>query len=104
MMNDVVEGVPSHGARIQGYHVAGKTGTSFISVPGGYAPDRVIASFVGFAPVSDPRMIVLVKIDEPQGEQLGGTVAAPVFAELAPKILTYLGVPPDAPALVQQGG
>jgi cell division protein FtsI/penicillin-binding protein 2 len=104
MMNDVVEGVPSHGARVQGYHVAGKTGTSFISVPGGYAPDRVITSFVGFAPVSDPRMIVLVKIDEPQGERLGGTVAAPVFAELAPKILSYLGVPPDAPALVQQGG
>jgi cell division protein FtsI (penicillin-binding protein 3) len=104
MLNDVVEGVPSHGARVQGYHVAGKTGTSFISVPGGYAPDRVITSFVGFAPVSDPRMIVLVKIDEPQGERLGGTVAAPVFAELAPKILSYLGVPPDAPALVQQGG
>ena len=104
MMNDVVEGTPSHGARVQGYHVAGKTGTSFISVPGGYAPDRVITSFVGFAPVSDPRMIVLVKIDEPQGERLGGTVAAPVFAELAPKILSYLGVPPDAPALVQQGG
>jgi cell division protein FtsI/penicillin-binding protein 2 len=101
MMNDVVEGVPSHGARIQGYHVAGKTGTSYISVPGGYAPDRVIASFIGFAPVSDPRMIVLVKIDEPQVAQLGGTVAAPVFAELAPKILNYLGVPPDAPALVQ---
>lgn len=104
MLNDVVEGVPSHGARVQGYHVAGKTGTSFISVPGGYAPDRVITSFVGFAPVSDPRMIVLVKIDEPQGERLGGTVAAPVFAELAPKILGYLGVSPDAPALVQQGG
>jgi cell division protein FtsI/penicillin-binding protein 2 len=104
MMNDVVEGVPSHGARVQGYHVAGKTGTSFISVSGGYAPNRVITSFIGFAPVSDPRMIVLVKIDEPQGEQLGGTVAAPVFAELAPKILNYLGVPPDAPAMVQRGG
>ena len=101
MMNDVVEGVPSHGARTPGYHVAGKTGTSYISVPGGYAPDRVIASFIGFAPVSDPRMIVLVKIDEPQGSQLGGTVAAPVFAELAPKILSYLGVPPNADASVQ---
>ncbi len=101
MMNDVVEGVPGNLARIQGYHVAGKTGTAYISVPGGYAPDRVITSFIGFAPVSDPRMIVLVKIDEPQGAQLGGTVAAPVFAELAPKILSYLGVPPNADALVQ---
>ncbi len=98
MMNDVVEGVPGNLARIQGYHVAGKTGTAYISVPGGYAPNRVITSFIGFAPVSDPRMIVLVKIDEPQEAQLGGTVAAPVFAELAPKILSYLGVPPDADA------
>ncbi len=101
MMNAVVEGVPGNLARIQGYHVAGKTGTAYISVPGGYAPDRVITSFIGFAPVSDPRMIVLVKIDEPQEAQLGGTVAAPVFAELAPKILSYLGVPPDADASVQ---
>jgi cell division protein FtsI/penicillin-binding protein 2 len=101
MMNDVVEGVPGNLARIQGYHVAGKTGTAYISVPGGYAPDRVITSFIGFAPVSDPRMVVLVKIDEPQEAQLGGTVAAPVFAELAPKILSYLGVPPNADASVQ---
>ena len=103
MMNDVVEGVPSHGARIAGYHVAGKTGTAYISVPGGYAPDRVIASFVGFAPANDPKMIMLVKIDEPQDSQLGGTVAAPVFAQTAPQILTYLGVRPDAPVMVQQG-
>jgi cell division protein FtsI/penicillin-binding protein 2 len=103
MMNDVVEGVPSHGARIAGYHVAGKTGTAYISVPGGYAPDRVIASFVGFAPANDPRIAMLVKIDEPQESQLGGTVAAPVFAQTAPQILTYLGVRPDAPVMVQQG-
>ena len=82
----------------------GRPEPAYISVPGGYAPNRVITSFIGFAPVSDPRMIVLVKIDEPQGAQLGGTVAAPVFAELAPKILSYLGVPPDAPAMVQGGG
>jgi len=102
MMNEVVEGVQNHGARIPGYHVGGKTGTSYVSIEGGYSMDRVIASFVGFAPVSDPQIIMLVKIDEPQVGQLGGTVAAPVFAELAPKILNYLGVAPDSLALVQQ--
>lgn len=104
MLREVVEGNPSHLARISGYHVGGKTGTSFISVAGGYARDRTIASFVGFAPAEDPRIIVLVKIDEPHNETLGGMVAAPVFAELAPRILSYLGVRPDAPQLVQQGG
>ena len=83
--------------------VAGKTGTAYISVPGGYAPDRVIVSFVGFVPADDPAFIMLVKIDEPQDAQLGGTVAAPVFHQLAPQILTYLGIKPDAPVMVQQG-
>ncbi len=104
MLNEVVDGIPYHLARVPGYHVAGKTGTSFISVGGGYAPDITIASFVGFAPADDPAMIMLVKIDEPQIERLGGIVAAPVFAELAPQILSYLGVRPDAPQMVQQGG
>jgi cell division protein FtsI/penicillin-binding protein 2 len=104
MLREVVEGNPSHLGRVSGYHVAGKTGTSFISVSGGYAPDLTIASFVGFVPAEDPQVIVLVKIDEPQGERLGGMVAAPVFAELAPRILSYLGVRPETPQLVQQGG
>ncbi len=100
MLNDVVEGVPGHQAQVPGYHVAGKTGTSYISVNGYYDQSRVIASFAGFAPVSDPRIVVLIKIDEPQGTQLGGAVAAPVFAQMASKILAYLGVPPDQSAVV----
>jgi cell division protein FtsI/penicillin-binding protein 2 len=59
---------------------------------------------VGFVPADDPQMIVLIKIDTPQNETLGGMVAAPVFATLAPQILTYLGIRPDAPPMVQQGG
>lgn len=104
MMEQVVEGNPSHLARIPGYHVAGKTGTSYISVPGGYAPGVTIASFIGFAPAEDPQVIVLVKIDKPQSETLGGMVAAPVFAEIAPKILAYLGVGPEGQQMVRQGG
>lgn len=100
MMNDVVEGVPYHLARVPGYHVAGKTGTTLVSIPGGYALDSTIASFVGFAPATDPRMIMLVKIDQPQDDPLGGRVAAPVFGELAPKVLSYLGAEPDGTRFV----
>jgi cell division protein FtsI/penicillin-binding protein 2 len=102
MMNQVVEGVPYHLARIPGYHVAGKTGTTIVSIPGGYDLNSTIASFVGFAPLQDPQMIMLVKIDQPQDDPLGGRVAAPVFGTLAPKILAYLNVKPDALDLVQQ--
>jgi cell division protein FtsI/penicillin-binding protein 2 len=102
MMNEVVEGVPYHLARVPGYHVAGKTGTTIVSIPGGYDLNSTLASFVGFAPVEDPRMIMLVKIDRPQDDPLGGRVAAPIFGALAPEILAYLNVQRDALELVQQ--
>jgi stage V sporulation protein D (sporulation-specific penicillin-binding protein) len=103
MMNQVVEGVPYHLARVPGYHVAGKTGTTIVSIPGGYDLNSTIASFVGFAPLEEPQMIMLVKIDQPKDDPLGGVVAAPVFGDLAPKILAYLNVKPDALELVQGG-
>ncbi len=102
LLNDVVEGVPYHMARVDGYHVGGKTGTTLVSIPTGYALDSTIASFVGFAPVEDPRMIMLIKLDEPKDAEFGGTVAAPIFAGLAPQVLSYLGVEPDGTELVQQ--
>jgi cell division protein FtsI/penicillin-binding protein 2 len=97
MLNAVVDGMPGHLARVPGYHVGGKTGTTTFE-------DRseTIASFVGFAPVENPRFIMLVKIDEPKDNALGGVVAAPVFSKLAPEILAYLGVRPDV-ALVEAG-
>ena len=101
MMVAVVEGVPYHLARIRGYHVAGKTGTTIVSIPGGYALDATLATFVGFAPAEDPRIIMLVKIDEPKDDPLGGIVAAPVFADLAPQILSYLNVRPNDDLLAQ---
>lgn len=85
-------------ARIMGWRVAGKTGTAHKQENGGYAADKYIASFVGFAPVSQPRLVIAVMIDEPAGGQyFGGVVAAPVFAEVARGALRALGVPYDAP-------
>ena len=98
MMNAVVDGMPGHLAQVAGYSVGGKTGTTtFVDRP------ETIASFVGFAPVDDPALIMLVKIDGPQDSPLGGVVAAPIFSDLAPRILSYLGVQPTGTALIERG-
>lgn len=87
-------------AQIPGYRVAGKTGTAHKLEDGVYAR-RYVASFVGFAPASDPRLIVAVMIDEPSaGKHYGGDVAGPVFAAVMGGALRTLGVPPDAPLQV----
>lgn len=84
-------------AQISGYRVAGKSGTAH-KLEGGHYTDKYISSFVGFAPVSNPRLIVAVMIDEPTaGEHYGGAVAAPVFARITEGALRALGVAPDAP-------
>jgi cell division protein FtsI (penicillin-binding protein 3) len=85
-------------ARIAGYRVAGKTGTAHKLENGAYAPDKYYASFVGFAPVSRPRLVIAVMLDEPSaGQYYGGVVAAPVFARVMAASLRVLGVAPDAP-------
>jgi cell division protein FtsI (penicillin-binding protein 3) len=85
-------------ARIMGWRVAGKTGTAHKQENGGYAPDKFVASFVGFAPASAPRVVVAVMIDEPSaGQHYGGIVAAPVFAQVTQGALRMMGVPHDAP-------
>ncbi|HEX4523593.1 MAG TPA: penicillin-binding transpeptidase domain-containing protein [Casimicrobiaceae bacterium] len=85
-------------AQISGYRVAGKTGTAH-KLDGRVYGDKYVSSFVGFAPVSNPRLIVAVMLDEPgAGQYYGGTVAAPVFAEVMGGALRLLGVAPDAPA------
>jgi cell division protein FtsI (penicillin-binding protein 3) len=85
-------------ARVMGWRVAGKTGTAHKQENGGYAADRYIASFVGLAPASRPRVVIAVMIDEPSaGQYFGGVVAAPVFAQVARGALRALGVPYDAP-------
>ena len=102
MMLDVVEGqvagAPPHRARVEGYRVAGKTGTTLVSIPTGYDPDTTIASFAGFLPYEAPRVTILVKIDQPSGDSnLGGVVAAPVFSVIAADIMEYLNVPTSGP-------
>src|SRR5687767_14601147 len=85
-------------ARIMGWRVAGKTGTAHKQENGAYAADKYLASFVGFAPVSAPRLVVAVMIDEPApGRHYGGVVAAPVFAQIMGGALRMLGAPHDAP-------
>jgi cell division protein FtsI/penicillin-binding protein 2 len=101
MLRGVVEEGSGTPAKVPGYRVAGKTGTAAKPEPmGGYSTSRYVASFVGFAPASRPRLVVLVTVDEPKGVIWGGTVAAPVFAEIAEFALQYLEVPPDAPRTV----
>jgi len=85
-------------ARIVGWRVAGKTGTAHKLVNGSYAPDKYLSTFVGLAPVSAPRLVGAVLIDEPSaGGYYGGVVAAPVFAQIMRGALRLLGVPLDAP-------
>ena len=85
-------------AQIAGYHVAGKTGTAHKLEGRGYASDKYVSSFVGFAPATRPRLVVAVMIDEPtDGQYYGGTVAAPVFSQVTAGALRLLSVAPDAP-------
>jgi cell division protein FtsI (penicillin-binding protein 3) len=89
-------------AQVPGYRVAGKTGTAH-KLDGGVYANKYVSSFVGFAPVSDPRLIVAVMIDEPSaGRHYGGDVAAPVFSAITGNALRTLGVSPDANMTVAQ--
>ncbi|MBI3975382.1 MAG: penicillin-binding protein 2 [Armatimonadetes bacterium] len=97
MMVQAVEDGTGRQAALPGYVVAGKTGTAQKPGPdGGYLAGRYVASFVGFAPVPHPRLAILIVLDEPKGAYFGGTVAAPVFREIAGRALWYLRVPPSA--------
>jgi cell division protein FtsI (penicillin-binding protein 3) len=97
MLRDVViEGTGTE-AEVEGYQVAGKTGTAAKPDPrGGYSTSRYVASFVGVVPASAPRLVVMVTVDEPRGAIWGGVVAAPAFQQIANFALQYLEIPPDA--------
>lgn len=83
-------------ALVPGYRAAGKTGTAEVPVPGGYDSSATIASFVGWLPVDDPQLLILVKIDRPTSAPWGSVVAAPVFSKLAQRLVVLLQIPPDA--------
>jgi cell division protein FtsI/penicillin-binding protein 2 len=81
-------------AAVEGYDIAGKTGTAEKPEDGVYSKDKYVASFVGFAPAQDPRLLVAVIVDEPKLVHSGGAVAAPAFEKIASFALPYLGIPP----------
>ena len=83
-------------ARVPSYRIGGKTGTAWLSKNGNYSKEEYISTFVGIAPLNNPRLVVLVKIDKPQGLYYGSDVAAPIFSEVTSAALRLLGVPPDS--------
>ena len=97
------KGGTGEGAVPAGYEVAGKTGTAqkVDSLLGGYSEDRYTSGFMGFAPAEEPRLVLLVVIDEPQGNNYGGVVAAPVFRAITEKVLSYLHVVPKGTMIVK---
>jgi cell division protein FtsI (penicillin-binding protein 3) len=107
-MKHMMEGVVLHGtgpkAILDGYSVAGKTGTAQKIDPatGRYSRSHYIASFGGFAPINNPALTVLVVLDSPAGLHEGGQVAAPAFARVAQQVLGYMNVPHDVPLVDQK--
>lgn len=99
-MKQIMQGVVENGtgkkAQIPGFSVAGKTGTAQIPNPksGGYYSDRYIASFIGFAPVEDPAIVMVVVVEAPRKKTHGGSVAAPIFKQIAEKVLFHMGLSP----------
>jgi cell division protein FtsI (penicillin-binding protein 3) len=96
----MLEGVLAPGgtaqeAAVDGYGLAGKTGTAEKAENGTYSKTKFFASFIGYAPARDPRLLVAVMVDEPQGEIYGGAIAAPAFEEIVEFALPYLRIPPD---------
>ena len=106
MMETVTrQGGTATAAAVNGYRVAGKTGTMRKSVAGGYADDRYIAVFAGMAPASRPRLVMAVVVNEPRnGEYYGGKVAGPVFSRVMAGALRLLNVAPDDMPLLETRG
>ncbi|NRP53214.1 MULTISPECIES: penicillin-binding protein 2 [unclassified Marinobacterium] len=83
-------------AAVTGYRVGGKTGTAHKAVAGGYAEDAYVSVFAGIAPISDPRIVMVVMVDNPKGQEYyGGAVAAPVFSRVMGGVLRLMNIPPD---------
>ncbi len=99
-VREMLEGVLAAGGTasevsVPGYTLAGKTGTAQVAENGTYSETKYVASFIGFAPATDPQLLVSVIVDQPQGDIYGGSVAAPAFGKIAAFALPYLGVPTE---------
>ncbi len=98
-VSHMLEGVLAAGgtaeeAQVEGYTLAGKTGTAEKAIKGGYSDTDFVASFIGYAPAKDPQLLVAVMVDTPRGDIYGGTVAAPAFERIMEFALPYLKIPP----------
>jgi len=106
-LQDMLESVVTDGTgkagRLEGYTAAGKTGTAQkIDETGRYSATKLVASFAGFAPATNPVISMIVMVDEPVGAHHGGDVAAPIFKRIAEEVLRYMSVPPDVPSYAPQ--
>jgi cell division protein FtsI/penicillin-binding protein 2 len=90
-------------ALLDGYSIAGKTGTAQIPTSYGYDPDNINASFIGWGPVDDPRFLVYVWLEKPQSNKAASVVAAPIFKQVIEKLVVLMGIPPDAVQLQSNG-
>ena len=100
----VQEGGTGNAAAINGYSIAGKTGTAQKVEPGekGYSKSKFVSSFIGFLPADNPQIAVLVMVDEPRVKTYGGLVAAPVFKSICEQIIPYLGIRPSEVLMAQE--
>jgi cell division protein FtsI/penicillin-binding protein 2 len=107
IVRDAMEAVVTSGtgtkAKIPAYTVGGKTGTAQIATRGGYMRGGFVASFAGFVPIQKPRLAILVSVWHPRVQHYGGSVAAPVFREIARQAVANLGIQPDAPSDTRDG-
>ena len=99
-VREMLEGVLAAGGTasevsVPGYTLAGKTGTAEVAENGTYSETKYVASFIGFAPADNPRLLAAVIVDQPQGDIYGGSVAAPAFGQIASFALPYMGVAPE---------
>jgi cell division protein FtsI (penicillin-binding protein 3) len=96
VLKEVVRSGTGTRARIPGYEVAGKTATAqkIDTSTKGYSTDKVVASFMGYLPADDPRVAILVVLDEPKRTPYGGLAATPIFRRIAEELMQYMGVPP----------
>lgn len=105
-LQDMLEAVVTEGTakkgKLEGYTAAGKTGTAQKVENGRYSQTKMVASFAGFAPATNPVISMIVMVDEPVGLHHGGDVAAPIFKRVAEQVLRYMSVPPDVPLYAPQ--
>lgn len=92
---NAVENGEAKWTKLEGYRIAGKTGTASIPIEGKYDPEKTIASFIGFAPANDPKFVMIVILDKPTSAIFGSETAAPIFFSIAKDLLSYFGVAPD---------